>query len=82
MNELIQQGMVEFAKNKGSKGAHLLSSKANLKLREQKTLDMSGKQENGPVRPSLNQEEFMQLCDLLQHNHIPAETLKLLCKHE
>ena len=77
VNELIQQGMVEFAKNKGSKGAHLLSSKADLKLREQTGLDLNGKQERGIANPRLNPEEFMQLCDLLQHNLIPTESLKL-----
>ena len=80
VNEQIPRDTL-YAARKGSVGALLLLSKADLKLREQTALDLNGKQERGIVNPSLNQEEFMQLCDLLQHNHIPAESLKLKRKH-
>lgn len=77
MNELIQKGMVQYAAHKGSQGAHLLL--AMPELLNQKMLNLSGQQQKGKVEPWIEHEEFMQLCDLLEHNLIPTDSLAVTC---
>ena len=77
INELIQKGMIDFAAEKGNPGAILL--KAKQEFSQQKSLDMKGEKNDDGVKPSVSPTELTQLCYLLQHNLIPAESLILQC---
>ena len=77
INELIQKGMTDFAAEKGNPGALLLKSNANLS--QDHSVDVKGTNGDDGIKPGLSREEFTQLCYLLQHNLIPAESLVLSC---
>ena len=70
--------MIDFAAEKGNPGALLLKTRVD--FFKQTSLDLKGEKNEEGVKPGMSREELTQLCYLLHHNLVPAESLILSCK--